>query len=51
MESPPGPVLPGIFMAELDNSLVPALNKSMASRGRLVNDTTKFVKTIALFTF
>ena len=29
MGSPLGPVLPGIFMVELENSLVPKLNESM----------------------
>ena len=29
MGSPLGPVLPGIFMVELENSLVPKLNGSM----------------------
>ena len=51
MGSPLGPVLSGIFMVELENSLVPTLNQSMTLWQRFVDDTITFVKTIELLTF
>ena len=44
-------VLSGIFMVELENSLVPTLNQSMTLWRRFVDDTITFVKTIELLTF
>ena len=44
MGSPLGPVLSGIFMVELENSLVPTLNESMTLRRRFVDDTITFAK-------
>ena len=44
MGSPLGPVLPGIFMTELENSLVPTLNETMSLWRRFVDDTITFVK-------
>ena len=44
MGSPLGPVLSGIFMVELENSLVPTLNESMTLWQRFVDDTISFVK-------
>ena len=51
MGTPLGPVLSGIFMVELANSLVPTLNESMTLWRRFVDDTITFVKTIELLTF
>ena len=51
MGTPLGPVLSGIFMVELENSLVPTLNQSMTLWRRFVDDTITFVKTIELLTF
>ena len=39
-----GPILSGIFMVELENSLEPALNESMTLWWRFVDDTITFVK-------
>ena len=50
MGTPLGPVLSGIFMVELANSLVPTLNESMTLWRRFVDDTITFVKTIELLT-
>ena len=44
MGSPLGPVLSGIFMVELENSLVPTLNESMTIWRCFVDDTITFVK-------
>ena len=44
MGSPLGPVLSGIFMVKLENSLVPTLNESMTLWQRFVDDTISFVK-------
>ena len=44
MGSPQGPVLSGIFMIELENSLVPTLNESMTLWRRFVDGTITFVK-------
>ena len=44
MESPLWPVLSGIFVVELENSLVPTLNDSAALWRRFVNDMITFVK-------
>ena len=44
MGSPLGPVLFRIFIVELENTLVLALNKSMTLWRRLVDDTITFVK-------
>ena len=48
MGSPLGPVLPGIFMVELENSLVPKLNESMTLKWRFVDDTVMFVKNYSI---
>ena len=42
--SPLRPVFSGTFMVELENSLVPALNKSMKCWRRFVNETVMSVK-------
>ena len=42
--SPLGPVLSGIFMVELENSLVPTLNESMTLWRCFVDGTITFVK-------
>ena len=44
MGSPLGPVLSGIFMVKLENSLVPTLNESMTLCQRFVDDNITFVK-------
>ena len=44
MGSPLGPVLSGIFMVELENSLVPKLNESMTLWQRFIDNTITFVK-------
>ena len=44
MGSPLGPVLSGIFIVELKNSLVPTLNKKLTLWRRFVDDTTMLVK-------
>ena len=44
MGSPPRPVFSGIFMVELENRLVPALNESMTLWRCFVDDTITFVK-------
>ena len=44
MWSPLGPVLSGIFMVELENSLVPKLNESMTLWQRFIDNTITFVK-------
>ena len=44
MGSPLRPVLSGIFMVELENSLVPTLNEIMTLWRLFVEDTIKFVK-------
>ena len=44
MESPIGPVLSGIFMAELENTLVLILSNHLMSWKRYVDDTNCFIK-------
>ena len=44
MGSPLGPVLSGIFMVKLENSLVPTLHESKTLWRCLVDDTITFVK-------
>ena len=44
MGSSLGPVLSGIFIVELKNSLVPTLNKKLTLWRRFVDDTTMLVK-------
>ena len=44
MRSSLGPVLSGIFMVELENSLVPKLNESMTLWQRFIDNTITFVK-------
>ena len=42
--SPLGPVLSGIFMVKLENSLIPTLNESMTSRRSFVDNKITFMK-------
>ena len=44
MRSPLGPVLAGIIMLELENSIVPKLNSHLRFRKRYVDDTLTIVK-------
>ena len=44
MGSPLGPVLAGIFMVELKNSLVPTLGNMVLNWKRFVDDTIGYVK-------
>lgn len=44
MGSPLGPVIAGIFMVELENTLVPTLSDSLLFWKRYVDDTLCFVK-------
>ena len=44
MGSPLGPVLSGMFMVELENSLVPTFHESMTLWQCLVDNTITFVK-------
>ena len=44
MGSPLAPVLSGIFMVKLENSLVPTLNESTTLWRPFVDDTITFVK-------
>ena len=48
MGSPLGPVLSGIFMVKLENSLVPTLNESMTLWRHFVDGTITFVKNDSL---
>ena len=45
MGSPLGPVVAGIFMVELERSLLPRLSSYMTSWKRYVDDTVAYVKT------
>ena len=45
MGSPLGPVLAGIFMVDLERSLVPLLTAELSFWKRYVDDTITFVKT------
>ena len=42
--SPLGPVLSGIFMVKLENSLIPTLNESMTSWRSFVDNKITFMK-------
>ena len=44
MRSPLGPVLAGIIMVELENSIVPKLNSHLQFWKRYVDDTLTIVK-------
>ena len=44
MGSPLGPILAGIFMAELENALVPELKQCIKNWRRYVDDTSVYVK-------
>ena len=44
MGSPLGPILAGIFMAELENALVPELKQCIKNWRRYVDDTFVYVK-------
>ena len=44
MGSPLGPVLAGIFMVELERTILPALTKHMRPRKRYVDDTISYIK-------
>ena len=44
MGFPLGPVLSGIFMEELENTLVPTLSNHLMSWKRYVDDTNSFIK-------
>ena len=45
MRSPLGPVLAGIFMADLETSIIPTLGRSLLKWKRYVDDTFCYVKT------
>ena len=44
MGSPLGPILAGIFMTELENTLVPELKQCIKNWRRYVDDTFVYVK-------
>ena len=44
MGSPLGPILAGIFMVELENTLVPKLKQKIKNWRRYVDDTFVYVK-------
>ena len=44
MESPLGPVIAGIFMAELEKSLIPTLMEHMSPWKQYVDDTIAVIK-------
>ena len=48
MGSPLGPLLPNIFMAELEKILIPKLDKEVKLWRRFVNDVICFAKTDSL---
>ena len=48
MESPLGPVIAGIFMVELERSLLPMLSSNMTNWKRYVNNTIAYVKADAI---
>ena len=51
MGSPLGPVLAGIFMVELERSLVPKLSSYIKFWKRFVDDTITFANIEAIITF